>query len=239
MLISLKIHNNKLFKLEVQAATEEVLQVDAENRVAVEGTVPASKYVVVNKKQVDREVIAAYIQYTLKARVLAQEVAAIATEEEASIKSEKRVTELKATDKELEAIEDVLAGVIYEVIEAADANKENVEFVDEIKTVTAVDDNTGGVLPEKEEEFTFSVVIDNISAMSDTACCAIEASQLSILDAVEALEDDLSKSYELNEKDKLSASLSAQDNIMEDGEVISTARYALVILKVLDEGGNE
>ena len=67
--------------------------------------------------------------------------------------------------------------------------------------MTAVDDNTGGVLPEKEEDFTSPVVIDNISAMSDTARCATEAAQTAILDAVEAVEDDLSKYYELTEED--------------------------------------
>ena len=146
---------------------------------------------------------------------------------------------MKATAKELEANEDVPAGVIDEVIEAADANKENIELADKIKTVTAVDDNTGGVLSEKEEDFTSPVVIDNISAMSDTASCAIEAAQSAILDAVEAVEDDLSKSYELTEEDKVSASLSAQNDIMEAVEVIRAARYALAIVKALDEGGNE
>ena len=47
---------------------------------------------VVNGEQVHREILDAQIQYTLKARVLAQEVAAMATEEEASIKAENRVT---------------------------------------------------------------------------------------------------------------------------------------------------
>ena len=47
----------------------------------------------------------------------------MATEEDARIKDKKRVTKLKATQKEMEANEDVLAGVIYEVIEAADTNK--------------------------------------------------------------------------------------------------------------------
>ena len=54
---------------------------------------------------------------------------------------------MKATAKELEANEDVLAGDKDEVIEAADPNKENIELSDEIKTVTDVDNNTGGVLP--------------------------------------------------------------------------------------------
>ena len=39
--------------------------------------------------------------------------------------------------------------------------------------------------------------IDNTSAMSDMACCAIKADQFAILDFVGAVEDDLSKSYEL------------------------------------------
>ena len=112
-------------------------------------------------------------------------------------------------------------------------------MADKIKTVTAVDDNTGGVLPEKEEDFTSPVVIDNISAMSDTARCATEAAQTAILDAVEAVEDDLSKYYELTEEDKVSSSLSAQDDIMEAVEVIREEIYALAIMNVLDEGGNE
>ena len=74
--------------------------------------------------------------------------------------------------------------------------------------------------------------------MSDTACCAIEASQLSILDAVEALEDDLSKSYELTEEGKFSASLLSQYDIMKAVEVNRAARYALSVVKALDEGGN-
>ena len=107
---------------------------------------------------------------------------------------------MKATAKELEANEDVLAGDKDEVIEAADPNKENIELSDEIKTVTDVDNNTGGVLPKKEEDFTSHVVIDNISSMSDTSFCAIEAAQLAILDAVEAVEDDLSRYYEMNDE---------------------------------------
>ena len=89
--------NNKLFKIDAQAATEEVLQLNAENRVAVEGTVTNSKDVIVNEEQVHREILATQIQYTLKSRVLAQEVAAMATEEEARTKSKKWFTELKAT----------------------------------------------------------------------------------------------------------------------------------------------
>ena len=80
MFLSFKIQKNKLFGLEFQAATKEVVQVNAENRVAVEVTVTASKYVVFNEEQVHRELLAAQIQYTLKSRVLAQEVAAMATE---------------------------------------------------------------------------------------------------------------------------------------------------------------
>ena len=75
--------------------------------------------------------------------------------------------------------------------------------------------------------------------MSDTAHCAIEAAQLAILDAVEAVEDNLSKSYELNEVDKVSASLSAQDDTMYTVEVNRAARYALATVKALGEGGNE
>ena len=56
------------------------MQVNAENRVAVEGTATASKYVVVNGEQVHREILAAQIQYTLNDRVLAQEVADMALE---------------------------------------------------------------------------------------------------------------------------------------------------------------
>ena len=80
LFLSLEIQKNKLFGLEFQAATKEVVQVNAENRVAVEVTVTASKYVVFNEEQVHRELLAAQIQYTLKSRVLAQEVAAMATE---------------------------------------------------------------------------------------------------------------------------------------------------------------
>ena len=53
----------------------------------MEVTVTASKYLVVNEQQIHREIIAAQIQYTLKSRVLAQEVAAMDTEEEARIKA--------------------------------------------------------------------------------------------------------------------------------------------------------
>ena len=122
----------------------------------------------------------------------------MATEEESSIRSKNRVTELKDTVKELESNADVLAGVIYEVIAAVDNNKENIGLANKIKTVTSVDNNTVGVLPKKEEDFTSPVVIDNISAMSDTASCAIEAAQSAILDAVEAAEDELSRYYEMN-----------------------------------------
>ena len=94
----------------------------------------------------------------------------MATEEESSIRSKNRVTELKDTVKELESNADVLAGVIYEVIAAVDNNKENIGLANKIKTVTSVDNNTVGVLPKKEEDFTSPVVVDNISAMSDMAC---------------------------------------------------------------------
>ena len=50
-------------------------------------------------------------------------MAAISTEEEARIKAKKRVTDLKATEKDLEDNDDVLSGVIYEVIEAADRRR--------------------------------------------------------------------------------------------------------------------
>ena len=46
----------------------------------MEGTVTNSKDVIVNEEQVYREILATQIQYTLKSRVLAQEVAAMATE---------------------------------------------------------------------------------------------------------------------------------------------------------------
>ena len=77
------------------------------------------------------------------------------------MKAEKSITDLKANAKELESNEEVLAGVIDKFIEAADTNKENIEFDDKIMPVTAVDDNTGVFLPENEEDFTSPVVIDN------------------------------------------------------------------------------
>ena len=43
LFLILKIQKKYLFKLEVQVATEEVVQVNAENKVAVEGNVTASK----------------------------------------------------------------------------------------------------------------------------------------------------------------------------------------------------
>ena len=77
------------------------------------------------------------------------------------MKAEKSITDLKANAKELASNEEVLAGVIDKFIEAADTNKENIEFDDKIMPVTAVDDNTGVFLPENEEDFTSPVVIDN------------------------------------------------------------------------------
>ena len=53
------------------------------------------------------------------------------------------------------------------------------------------------------------------------------------------MEDNLSKSYELIEEDKVSASLLVQDNIMEAVYIIRAAIYVLAIMKALDEGGNE
>ena len=72
MFLSLKIQKNKLFKLDVQAATEKVVQVNAENRVAVEGTVTSSKDVVVNEEQIHIEILSEKIQYTLKARAISK-----------------------------------------------------------------------------------------------------------------------------------------------------------------------
>ena len=62
---------------------------------------------------------------------------------------------------------------------------------------------------------------------------------MAILYVVEAVEDDLSKSYDLTDEDKVSASLSDQENSMEAVEVTRSARYVLVIVKTLDEGVNE
>ena len=67
----------------------------------------------------------------------------------------------------------------------------------------------------------------------------MESNHSAILDDLEAVEDYLSKSYELTKEDKVSASLSTQDDIMEAMEVIRTARYALTIVEAIDEGVNK